>query len=150
MRIALWDGAELRVMSADQWAQVSGDTDTSGVEVIDVPDGWPDAVRWNGAAFVPVVPALDAQRILSLFTPAERAACRRLIFATFPAGHPHAGELIDPTASAQVLMDSLIARRDPLPLDDPYFTQGVAMLTALGILTQARAAHVLAGLLPEG
>jgi hypothetical protein len=102
--------------------------------------------------------SLRASQILNLFTITERARARRLLTATWPAGHPLAGDLIDPEANMQVLLDTLIARgNEPLPLDSSFFTQGAALFLGLGLFDgatpaekQARAARVLAGELPDG
>lgn len=102
--------------------------------------------------------SLTASQILNLFTIPERARARRLLTATWPPGHPQQGELIDPDANVQVLLDSLIARgEEPLPLDSSFFTQGAALFLGLGLFDgatpaekQARAARVLAGEPPNG
>jgi len=98
--------------------------------------------------WVPLAKRLHPFQLLNLFTIAERAAGRRLLYVRFPEGHPQAGELVDPAGVVQVLLDSLIAAREPIVLDSSYYVGGVAMLQQFGILTPERAAQVLAGLPP--
>lgn len=101
----------------------------------------------------PPAPSLTASQIMSLFSVSEHARARRLLTATFPPGHAQAGELIDPQAHVQVLIDRLAALGDRrLALSDPFVVQGAALFLAYGLFDgataqqqQARAAQVLAG-----
>ncbi|WP_439532024.1 hypothetical protein [Polymorphobacter sp.] len=102
----------------------------------------------NGAWAVRPPDKLAPDAILSLFTIAERAAARRMLTAVWPVGHPMAGQLVDPEGNIQVLLDSLIARRDPVERTDTLFVQGIEALVLYGILTPERAARAAQGLPP--
>jgi hypothetical protein len=58
--------------------------------------------------------------------------------------------LFSPTATAQVrmLVSEAISAGPSLDLDDPRIIAGVNTMVTLGILTQARAAQILAGTAP--
>lgn len=140
-RVGIIIDGELQVF--DDASQIAG-TGYEG-EPFAVPEGFPEAVRWTGAAFEAIPPALPARQIYyRLFTVPERAMARRLAVAVWPEGHPFAGQLMDPDGVVQVLIDSLLASDDMIAADSELHQQGVALLAGLGVLTPERAAQVLA------
>ena len=88
--------------------------------------------QWADGAWVAVVPSMAPERLWQLMTLAEHLAARETGDAT-----------------VAVAFDRINARRAPLALDDPHFVALVWRLVELDVLTTARAAQALAGLLPE-
>lgn len=114
----------------------------------------PTAERWNPAtlAFEPFSPPrrLTGLQILALYTPAQHARIRRMLFATFPAGHPQAGQLVDPEGLVQRLADATLAMPGTIPVTDPLHVNGTGLYRALGIIeSDEEAARIAAGITPE-
>lgn len=138
---------ELRVMDATAWAELQPGTDIGGWTEVPVPAEWPETIEWRQGAFVPKVRALWPEQILALYTVAQRGRARRMLTAVHPPGHVMAGQLIDPDASVQALLDALLAHRDPVPLDSSWHIQGTALMRGLGVIeSDAEAARILAGI----
>ena len=96
------------------------------------------------------VPHLTATQILGLYTTAQHARARRMLFATWPAGHPWEGQLVDPDGLTQRLVDATLTLREPLPVTDPFHQNGTAWLRAVGVIeSDAEAARIAAGIPPE-
>ena len=123
------------------------------------------AERWNpdALAFEPYTPPrrLTGLQIIGLYTPAQHARMRRMLFATFPAvypdghpqagqPHPQAGELMDPEGLVQRLADATMAMTGTIAVTDPLHQNGTALYRALGIIeTDEEAARIAAGITPE-
>lgn len=105
-----------------------------GYELVTVPAAYPATLEWRPAArtFGPIVPALDAQAVYDLFTPAEKAAI-----------------LTCGVAEVTGLVMALRFTEGLIRADDSFHQQGVALLLGLGLLTEARAAQVLAMAPPQ-
>lgn len=114
----------------------------------------------NGA-WQPVPRRLTGLQILGLYTAAQHGRARRMLDARFPATfppghpqagqpHPQAGELIDPNALVQRLVDATLALREPIAVTDAFHQNGTAFLRAVGVIeSDAEAARILAGLPPS-
>lgn len=108
---------------------------------------WSPALR--GFVDAPPVPRLTGLQILGLYTSAQHARARRMLVAVFPAGHPQAGELLDPNAMVQRLVDATLALREPIAITDPFHVNGTGFLRAVGVIeSDAEAARILAGIPP--
>jgi hypothetical protein len=103
----------------------------------------------NGAG-QPVPRRLTGLQILGLYTAAQHGRARRMLDARFPEEHPQAGELIDPDALVQRLVDATLALREPIAVTDAFHQNGTAFLRAVGVIeSDAEAARILAGLPPS-
>ncbi len=92
---------------------------------------------------------LSGLQIIGLYTAAQHARARRMLDARFPVGHPQAGELVDPNALVQRLVDATLALRDPIAVTDPFHVNGTTFLRAVGVIeSDAEAARILAGTPP--
>lgn len=114
----------------------------------------PTAERWNPGtlAFEPYTPPrrLTGLQIIGLYTPAQHARMRRMLFATYPAGHPQAGELVDPDGLVQRLADATMAMTGTIAVTDPMHQNGTALYRAVGIIeSDEEAARIAAGITPE-
>lgn len=109
--------------------------------------------RWNPQtlafeAYTPA-PRLTGLQILGLYTAAQHARARRMISAVYPAGHEYEGDLIDPDALVQRLVDATLALHEPISLDSAFHINGTALLRQLGVIeSDAEAARILAGTPP--
>lgn len=133
------------VMSLDGEAYVS---------TVEVPDGYPEGWRWNSETleFEPYTPPrrLTGLEIIGLYTPAQHARARRMLNAVYPEGHPWAGQLVDPDALIQRLLDAALAMPGTISIDDPFHVNGTALNRALGVIeSDEEAARILAGIPPE-
>lgn len=109
------------------------------------------AAMWSAAqrGFVDV-PHLTATQILGLYTTAQHARARRMLFATWPAGHPWEGQLVDPDGLTQRLVDATLTLREPLAVTDPFHQNGTAWMRAIGVIeSDEEAARIAAGITPE-
>lgn len=126
----------------------------SYVSTVEVPDGYPESWRWNSETleFEPYTPPrrLTGLQIIGLYTPAQHARMRRMLFATYPAGHPQAGELVDPDGLVQRLADATMAMTGTIAVTDPMHQNGTALYRAVGIIeSDEEAARIAAGITPE-
>lgn len=125
----LAEGEEAAIVSAAPGALWSADL-----------RGWVDA---------PPPRRLTGLQILGLYTSAQHARARRMLVATFPAGHPQAGEFVDPDGMVQRLVDATLALRDPIAINDPFHVNGTMFLRSIGVIeSDAEAARILAGIPP--
>lgn len=110
--------------------------------------------RWNATTravetFTPPR-RLTGLQILALYTPAQHARIRRMLFATFPAGHPQAGQLVDPDGLVQRLADATLAMSGTILVTDPLHLNGTALYRAMQIIeSDEEAARIAAGITPE-
>jgi hypothetical protein len=96
------------------------------------------------------VPRRTGIQILNTYTPAQHARARRMLYATFPEGHPDAGEFVDPDGLVQRLMDFLLAFDGTLALDDPLHVNGTTLLRGIGVIeSDEEFARILAGIPPQ-
>lgn len=112
------------------------------------------AERWNpdARAFEPYTPPrrLTGLQIIGLYTPAQHARARRMLNAVYPEGHPWAGQLVDPDALIQRLLDAALAMPGTISIDDPFHVNGTALMRALGVIeSDEEAARILAGIPPQ-
>lgn len=104
--------------------------DTSHGVVPDVPEGFPETLRWHNGDFVPRPKRMLGKLVYhTLFTAAEKAAAHG-----------------SPVPAVQALIGALVAFFDvEIDLSDTFHQTGVQTLVAAGVLTPARAAEVAAG-----
>lgn len=96
------------------------------------------------------VPQLTSAQILGLYTVAQHARARRMINAVYPAGHLWEGQLIDPDALTQRLVDATLTLKTPLPVTDPFHQNGTAWMRLIGVIeSDEEAARIAAGITPE-
>lgn len=144
-------GAIERIVQSAEFEDLSGLTALER----DVPSTYPATSRWNAQtlefeAFNPP-PRLNGLQILGLYTASQHARARRMLDARFPEGHPLAGELMDPQALVQRLVDATLAMRDPISVADPFHVNGTIFLRGVGVIeSDAEAARILAGIPAPG
>lgn len=104
---------------------------------------------------------LTGLQILGLYTSAQHARMRRMLFAThqptYPDGHPQAGQpnplagqLVDPEGLVQRLADATLAMPGTILVTDPLHVNGTGLYRALGIIeSDEEAARIAAGITPE-
>lgn len=122
-------GQIAEVALVNDGAELAG-YDTSHGLVPDVPEGFPETLRWHEGAFVPRPKRMLGRLVYhTLFTAAEKAAAHG-----------------SPIPAVQALIGALVAFFDvEIDLSDTFHQTGVQTLLAAGILTPARAAEVAAG-----
>lgn len=114
----------------------------------------PPLTAWHPAsrswADVPPPKMLRGLDILALFRPAQHARAARMLFAVYPPEHPQAGELVDPDAMTQRLIDATLALHEPIPVTSEFHVNGTAWMRAIGVIeSDEEAARILAGIRPE-
>lgn len=152
---AIYDAqtGELERLVLDDPTELELEIEGKGVAILaQLPS--PTGERWNPAtlAFEPfdTPRRLTGLQILALYTPAQHARIRRMLFATYPAGHPQAGELIDPEGLVQRLADATLAMPGTILVTDPLHVNGTGLYRALGIIeSDEEAARIAAGITPE-
>lgn len=107
-------------------------------------------VVWTGSAWAPSPRRLTGLQIIGLYTAAQHARMRRMLFATFPPGHPQAGQLVDPDGLVQRLADATLAMAGTIVVTDPLHVNGTALYRSVGIIeSDIEAARIAAGITPE-
>jgi hypothetical protein len=138
-QIGAWLEEEPDELIAGQQAQRVPPSAVAGISI------WRPALR----GFVDV-PHLDGLGILGLYTTAQHARARRMLFATYPAGHEWAGQLVDPDGLTQRLIDATLALREPISTASDFHQQGTLWMRAIGAIeSDVEAARIAAGITPE-
>ena len=136
----------------DLWQQVAPHMDMAGQELVDVPPGYPETLGWTGTGFEPYPPPpvlMTGLQVLALYRPAQHARAKRMLFATYPEGHPQAGELVDPDGFTERLVDATLAS-SAIVLGGTEHIQGTTWMRAIGVIeSDEEAARILAGITPE-
>jgi len=92
---------------------------------------------------------LTGLQILGLYTAPQHARARRMLNTVFPDGHAQAGQLVDPDALVQRLVDATLALPRLISATDPLHINGTALMRATGVIeTDAEAARIAAGIPP--
>ena len=121
----------------------------------DIPEGYPEFVAWDSqlGEFVEKPPEpikLDGLGILSLYTPDQHARATRMLFATYPAGHEFEGQLVDPQALTQRLIDATLALKTPIPVNSEFHTNGTLWMRAIGVIeSDEERDRILSGIPPN-
>ncbi len=121
--------------------------DPAAWEALAIGDPPPGGGVLVGGAWQAVPRRLSGLQILGLYTAAQHARARRMLDARFPVEHPTlAGQLIDPDALVQRLVDATLALGEPIAVIDAFHVNGTAFLRAVGVIeTDSEAARILAG-----
>ncbi len=142
------------IIKITQTAEFEDLTDCTVLERV-VPVGYPETMFWDTTTlnFVqkPVEPIkLDGLGILNLYTPTQHAKAKRMLFATYPVGHEWEGELIDPQALTQRLIDATLALKTPIPVTSEFHINGTLWMRGIGVIeSDAEMSRILAGVPPS-
>ncbi len=131
---------------------------TQGYSVMDIPsipNGYPETIMWdnNALQFVVKPPEpvkLDGLGILGLYTPDQHARAKRMLFATYPPGHEWEGQLVDPQALTQRLIDATLALKNPIPVTSEFHINGTIWMRNIGVIeSDAERDRILSGIPPS-
>ncbi|MBT9165861.1 MAG: hypothetical protein DDT25_00523 [Chloroflexi bacterium] len=110
-RVGIVNNKELQVFAEESW---QGYADRLAGAVIDVPDGYPESLRWNGEDFEAIPLSLTPHEIYNLFTTAEKVLFHG---SQWPQVHG--------------LIAALMFHEGTIEIQSSFYQNGVGLLFAL-------------------
>lgn len=133
--LVIIDG-EQQLFEAEAWAEMADRYPAPDAVIEDVPEGFPDYLRWDGSAFVPRSQVRRVRDMVRLLTPEQRIG-----LLTFR--HPVA----DVEVQVRALVDACaIFGDDPITVDDPQWQAAVQVIRSVGIIDDVEAQRLSQGL----